>query len=62
MTHSLIFPFSFNYFESVVLYIILLEVARELSRFCETARRSKSSWTTLKQAIVFSKDHCSSCS
>jgi len=62
MTHSLIFPFSFNYFESVVLYIILLEVARELSRFCEMARRSKSSWTTLKHAIVFNKDHGPSCS
>ena len=32
---ALIFTFSFKYFESVVLYIISLEVARELSRFCE---------------------------
>ena len=38
---ALIFPFSFEYFESVVLYIILLEVAREFSRFCEMAWKSK---------------------
>ena len=38
---ALILPFSFKYFESVVLYIILLEVARESSRFCEMAWRSK---------------------
>jgi len=34
---ALIFLFSFKYFESVVLYIILLEVACELSGFCEMA-------------------------
>jgi len=35
-------PFvSFKCCESVVLYIILLKVARELSRFCKMARRSK---------------------
>jgi len=41
MTHSLIFLFSFNCCEFVVLYIILLEVARELSRFCKMAHRTK---------------------
>jgi len=36
------FPiFSFKCCESVVLHIILLEVARKLSRFCKMARRSK---------------------
>jgi len=38
---ALILPFRFKYFESVVLYIILLEVARELSHFCEMAWSSK---------------------
>jgi len=33
--------FSFKYCASVVLYIILLEVAREFSRFFKMARRSK---------------------
>ena len=33
--------FNFTYCESVVICIILLEVARELSRFCKMARRSK---------------------
>jgi len=37
----LIFPFSFEWCEFVVLYIILLEVACNLSRFCKMARRSK---------------------
>ena len=33
--------FNFKYCESVVLYIILLEVSRELSRFCKIACWSK---------------------
>jgi len=33
--------FIFRYCESVVLYIILLEMARKLSRFCKMARRYK---------------------
>jgi len=33
--------FDFKCFESVVLYIILLKVTRELSRFRKMARRSK---------------------
>jgi len=33
--------FSFKCCGSVVLYILVLEVARELSRFCKMARRSK---------------------
>jgi len=33
--------FNFKSCESVVLYIILLEVVRELSRFRKMARRSK---------------------
>jgi len=41
MTRSLIFFFNFKYCESVGLYIILLEVACELSCFCKMARRSK---------------------
>ena len=43
MVHSLNSPiFTFKSCQSVVLilYIILLEVARELSRFCKMARRS----------------------
>jgi len=31
----------FKCYESVVLYIIFLEVARELSRFCKMAQRLK---------------------
>jgi len=40
MTHSRIFPFLVlkKCCESVVLYIILMEVARKLSRFCKMAR------------------------
>jgi len=51
---ALIFLFSFKYFEPVVLYIILLEVARELSRFYEVAWRSKvvgSRWIKLLSSI-----------
>jgi len=40
MTHSLPI-FSFKYCESFVLYIILLEVARQWSRFVKMARKSK---------------------
>jgi len=38
MTHSLFFPLLVS---TVVSYIISFEVARELSRFCKMARRSK---------------------
>jgi len=34
MTHSLIFALKFTFCKSVVSYIILLEVARKLIRFC----------------------------
>jgi len=41
MTRLLIILSYFQIYGSVVLYIILLEVAREFSRFCKMARRSK---------------------
>jgi len=42
MTHSLIFPFLVLHIVNLLFSnIILLEVARELSRFCKMARRSK---------------------
>ena len=51
--------FNFKYCESVVLYIILLEVDRELSRFCIIARRSK---VVGHAALSYSKNFCILCS
>jgi len=41
MTHSLIFLLLAKCYESVLLYIILLEVAHKLARFSKMAHRSK---------------------